>query len=413
MSSDEEVTEVTGSISGERNGEGYVVGGAMPLVACAAEPLQDMPAYKVALDSSLAECKLTIVSIDTHHDSTHCGRGHDGEGVVTGNSTLHKRSERGVATTCNSFSSLVFTNTTPRPSVVKGPPPHLAASSSSPLAAPSSSPLSPPSGLVLPLKSTGQSSLPSTLGGILPVLCGPLNVMPPAQPLRPNYLLIPAPSMGVQGLNSTFPFNPCVVMGMQGDMLVNTPQQLSPQIRGGMSQRGLAQTSGSQQQNPPGFMVPLKDNGRSFADDAVPRNSKRQRDSSTAESADAVKTPKLSTSLPVVLSGAVPTQHIRDVTTNQNHPRWSGDVSSASSSDDKEDTPSVGVASEPGRYVVFWLSACTRDAVEPPNSGHHPFVLCREVVLFLYRVCIREYKWCVLCWEVCPLSECPLSEVSL
>ena len=28
-------------------------------------------------------------------------------------------------------------------------------------------------------------------------------------------------------------------------------------------------------------------------------------------------------------------------------------------------------------------------------------------------MCILEYKWCVLCWEVCPLSECPLSEVSL
>ena len=26
----------------------------------------------------------------------------------------------------------------------------------------------------------------------------------------------------------------------------------------------------------------------------------------------------------------------------------------------------------------------------------------------LYRVCILEYIWCVLCWEVCPLSECPL-----
>ena len=59
--------------------------------------------------------------------------------------------------------------------------------------------------------------------------------------------------------------------------------------------------------------------------------------------------------------------------------------------------------------------------MEPPTVdtiGTHPLVLCREVVLFqrLFctdRVCILEYKWCVLCWEVCPLSECPLSEVSL
>ena len=30
-----------------------------------------------------------------------------------------------------------------------------------------------------------------------------------------------------------------------------------------------------------------------------------------------------------------------------------------------------------------------------------------------YRLCIQEYFQLVLCWEVCPLSECPLSEVSL
>ena len=28
-------------------------------------------------------------------------------------------------------------------------------------------------------------------------------------------------------------------------------------------------------------------------------------------------------------------------------------------------------------------------------------------------MCIQEYFWLVLCWEVCPLSECALSEVSL
>ena len=41
--------------------------------------------------------------------------------------------------------------------------------------------------------------------------------------------------------------------------------------------------------------------------------------------------------------------------------------------------------------------------------GTHPFVLCREVVLFQRLFCTE----CVLCWEVCPLSECPLSEVLL
>ena len=30
-----------------------------------------------------------------------------------------------------------------------------------------------------------------------------------------------------------------------------------------------------------------------------------------------------------------------------------------------------------------------------------------------YRVCINEYFRLFLCWELCPLSECPLSEVSL
>ena len=28
-------------------------------------------------------------------------------------------------------------------------------------------------------------------------------------------------------------------------------------------------------------------------------------------------------------------------------------------------------------------------------------------------MCVQEYFRLVLCWEVCPLSECPLSEVSL
>ena len=44
------------------------------------------------------------------------------------------------------------------------------------------------------------------------------------------------------------------------------------------------------------------------------------------------------------------------------------------------------------------------------------FVLCREVVLFQRLFCIVYIQWCywfVLCWEVCPLSECPLLEVSL
>ena len=46
--------------------------------------------------------------------------------------------------------------------------------------------------------------------------------------------------------------------------------------------------------------------------------------------------------------------------------------------------------------------------------GTQHFVCCREVVLFQrYRVCIQRYIWFVLCLEVCPLSECPLSEVSL
>ena len=50
-----------------------------------------------------------------------------------------------------------------------------------------------------------------------------------------------------------------------------------------------------------------------------------------------------------------------------------------------------------------------------PLFGTSRFVLCREVncplseVIF-YRVCIHEYFRLVLCWEVCPLSECPLLE---
>ena len=51
------------------------------------------------------------------------------------------------------------------------------------------------------------------------------------------------------------------------------------------------------------------------------------------------------------------------------------------------------------------------------SSGPAVFVLCREVVLFqrwfsLLSMYTRVLSACVLCWEVCPLSECPLSEVS-
>ena len=55
--------------------------------------------------------------------------------------------------------------------------------------------------------------------------------------------------------------------------------------------------------------------------------------------------------------------------------------------------------------------------MEPPNVDMlwtQHFVLCREVVLvILYRVCIQWYIWFVLYLEVCPLSDCPLSDVSL
>ena len=37
---------------------------------------------------------------------------------------------------------------------------------------------------------------------------------------------------------------------------------------------------------------------------------------------------------------------------------------------------------------------------------------CPLSEVIFYRVCIQEYFRLVLCWEVCPLSECPLSEVS-
>ncbi len=53
------------------------------------------------------------------------------------------------------------------------------------------------------------------------------------------------------------------------------------------------------------------------------------------------------------------------------------------------------------REVVLSLG----DTVKPPNNGHVWDPVCREVV---------HTRRFVLCWEVfCPLSECPLSEVSL
>ena len=63
----------------------------------------------------------------------------------------------------------------------------------------------------------------------------------------------------------------------------------------------------------------------------------------------------------------------------------------------------------------MYLQSSLRVEKDTFRTSH--FVLSREVVLFsevvFYTVCIQEYFWLVLCWEICPLSECPLSEVSL
>ena len=62
----------------------------------------------------------------------------------------------------------------------------------------------------------------------------------------------------------------------------------------------------------------------------------------------------------------------------------------------------------------FRGSTIRSSTVKPPNSGHHwdseicPLKRgCPLSEVILYRVCILEYIGCVLCWEVCPLSECP------
>ena len=62
----------------------------------------------------------------------------------------------------------------------------------------------------------------------------------------------------------------------------------------------------------------------------------------------------------------------------------------------------------------FRESTIRSSTVKPPNSGHHwdseicPLKRgCPLSEVILYRVCVLEYIGCVLCWEVCPLSECP------
>ena len=52
---------------------------------------------------------------------------------------------------------------------------------------------------------------------------------------------------------------------------------------------------------------------------------------------------------------------------------------------------------------------CTVEPLNKDTCGTGHFVLCREIVPLseeiFYRVCIREYFWLVLYWEVCPLSD--------
>ena len=71
-------------------------------------------------------------------------------------------------------------------------------------------------------------------------------------------------------------------------------------------------------------------------------------------------------------------------------------------------------------FLSYTNSEGKKITVEPLNKdtfGTSHFVLCSQrgcplsEVIF-YRVCIHEYFRLVLCWEVCPFSECPLSEVS-
>ena len=58
--------------------------------------------------------------------------------------------------------------------------------------------------------------------------------------------------------------------------------------------------------------------------------------------------------------------------------------------------------------------------MEPLRTPSGPAILSLSFVercplseVIFYGVCIQEYFQLVLCWEVCPLSECPLTEVSL
>ena len=68
---------------------------------------------------------------------------------------------------------------------------------------------------------------------------------------------------------------------------------------------------------------------------------------------------------------------------------------------------------QPGLYTVEPLNKDTGLRDQP---FCHLYYIIERLSSFrgdCYRVCIQEYFRLVLCWEVCPLSECPLSEVSL
>ena len=64
--------------------------------------------------------------------------------------------------------------------------------------------------------------------------------------------------------------------------------------------------------------------------------------------------------------------------------------------------------------TLGWLYCCT---VEPPNKGHFGtshFVLCREGVLFSeVKNVLLKWERGILCREVVPFLEGPLSEVPL
>lgn len=378
MSSDEEVSEssMTSSLSPSYSmhtvqslGPDLVLVSPSPVarpcrccVVRGPEILNSTSEYMASLNRALSESEIVIDRIDTHSRSTAGSRQSTGTGVgvVTAMAT---------PTATASLSTVVkFTNTTPRLSLAQG------SEGRGPSAA---NPLSPLLAIRPPLN---PALSPLTISNFQPpaVICAP-------PPLPPSYFILPSSPLaatnlvGGASIGSAPSLNTCVLMGglnspqflMTGAggsyppglciMVSNALPMITSVNSAAASPTGAGVVVCSSLPLPITSTMPLsavtahQGRGELCGGGDSKSGSKKSRTGKTGTSIGAKtasrKRPGDTESIPAdtkvlklsttgaskrTTSKSILPQHIRDVTTNQNHPRWSGDDTATAGAGEEE-----------------------------------------------------------------------------